>query len=401
MPGARCPIRRPRSRETLLENSPVSLSVISRVAAMAALLALAACSSVENFAAGDKVDYRSAPAKATPLDVPPDLTQLARDSRYQAQAGAVSAAAFQAGSAAPRAPASTVLVAPQALGKVRIERDGVQRWLSTPLPSEQLWPLLQSFWKDNGMTLVVDQPLLGLMETDWSENRAKLPDDVLRRTLGRLIDSLYSTGERDKYIMRIERSSTGGSDVFISHRGLIESLAGPQVSQSTVWSRRPSDPELEAVMLTRLMVKLGLPDEQAKTVVATAAAPVPAAPAARARVLDGRPAATLQVDDNFERAWRRVGLALDRSGFTVEDRDRAQGLYFVRYIDPALAGKEEPGFFAKLFSNEKSDSGPKKFRLSVKADGTSSTVSVLDSQGLAENSETGKRIIGLLVEDLK
>ncbi len=379
-------------------------SIFSRTPAVTALavslaisLALAGCSSVENFAAGDRVDYRTAPAKAAPLDVPPDLTQLARDSRYQAQAGAVSAAAFQAGTAAPRTPAPTALVAPQALGKVRIERDGHQRWLSTPLPAEQLWPQLLAFWKDNGMTVVVDQPLLGLMETDWSENRAKLPDDLLRRTLGRLIDGLYSTGERDKYLTRLERSSTG-SDVFISHRGLLEQLTGPQLSQSTVWSRRPNDPELEAAMLARLMVKLGLPDEQAKAAVATPAAAVPAV---RARVLEGRPAATLQVDDNFERAWRRVGLALDRSGFTVEDRDRAQGLYFVRYIDPALAGQEEPGFFAKLFSNEKADTGPKKFRLSVKAEGVSSTVSVLNSQGLAENGETGKRIIGLLVEDLK
>ncbi len=376
-------------------------SVFSRAPAVTALavsLALAGCSSVENFAAGDRVDYRTAPAKAVPLDVPPDLTQLARDSRYQAQSGAVSAAAFQAGTSAPRTATATALVAPQALGKVRIERDGHQRWLSTPLPAEQLWPQLQTFWKDNGMTLVVDQPLLGLMETDWSENRAKLPDDLLRRALGRLVDSLYSTGERDKYLTRIERSSTGGAEVFISHRGLLESYTGPLQAQSTVWSRRPNDPELEAAMLARLMVKLGLPDEQAKAGVAT---PSAAVPTARARVLEGRPAATLQVDDNFERAWRRVGLALDRSGFTVEDRDRAQGLYFVRYIDPALAGQEEPGFFAKLFSNEKADTGPKKFRLSVKAEGAGSTVSVLNSQGLAENSEAGKRIIALLVEDLK
>jgi outer membrane protein assembly factor BamC len=375
---------------------PSFLSRAPALTALTALLALMGCSSVENFAAGDRVDYRTAPAKAVPLDVPPDLTQLARDSRYQAQSGAVSAAAFQAGSAAPRTATATALVAPQALGKVRIERDGHQRWLSTPLPAEQLWPQLQTFWKDNGMTLVVDQPMLGLMETDWSENRAKLPDDLLRRALGRLVDSLYSTGERDKYLTRIERSSAGGTDVFISHRGLLESYTGPLQAQSTVWSRRPNDPELEATMLARLMVKLGLTDEQAKAAVA---APTP--PAARARVLEGRPAATLQVDDNFERAWRRVGLALDRSGFTVEDRDRAQGLYFVRYIDPALAGQEEPGFFAKLFSNEKADTGPKKFRLSVKAEGASSTVSVLNSQGLAENGETGKRIIALLVEDLK
>ncbi len=366
--------------------------------ALAGLLSLGACSSIENFAAGDRVDYRSAPAKVVPLDVPPDLTQLARDSRYQAQAGAVSAAAFQAGAGAPRSTAApTALVAPQALGKARIERDGAVRWLSTPLPAEQLWPLLQSFWKDNGMTLVVDQPLIGVMETDWAENRAKLPDDILRRMLGRLIDGVYSTGERDKYITRVERSANG-SDVFISHRGLLESYTGPLQAQSTVWSRRPNDPGLEAAFLARLMVKLGLPDEQAKTV--ATAAPVAAVPL-RARVLDGRAAATLQVDDNFERAWRRVGLALDRSGFTVEDRDRAQGLYYVRYVDPAFAGQEAPGFFARMFGAEKGDTGPKKYRVSVKGEGTGSVVAVLNAQGEPESGDTGKRIIALLVEDLK
>lgn len=360
------------------------------------LTALAGCTAVENFASGDRVDYRTAPAKTVPLDVPPDLTQLARDSRYQAQGGAVSAAAFQSGTpGAPRAAAITPTIAPQALGAFRIERAGSQRWLSTPLNPEQLWPQLQAFWKDSGLTLVVDQPTAGLMETEWSENRAKLPDDLIRRTLGRLVESLYSTGERDKFNTRVERNGAG-SEVYISHRGLLEVATGRQ-TETTVWQRRPNDPELEAAMLARLMIKLGLKEEQAKATATEAAAAAPT----RARILDGRAAATLQLDDNFERAWRRVGLALDRSGFTVEDRDRGQGLYFVRYIDPALAGQEEPGFFAKLFGADKGSTGPKKYRISVKGEGSASIVSVLDATGAAENGDAGSRIIKLLVEDLK
>ena len=366
--------------------------------ALVGVLSLGACSSIENFAGGDRVDYRTAPAKAVPLDVPPDLTQLARDTRYQPQAGAVSAAAFQAGSAAPRSAAVTTSVAPQALGKVRIEREGTQRWLSTPLTPDQLWPQLQTFWKDNGMTLVIDQPQIGMMETDWVENRAKLPDDFLRRTLGRFIDALYATGERDKYVTRIEPSAAG-SDVFIAHRGLFERVNtdGARQIDATQWVFRANDAGLEAILLARLMVKLGLTDEQAKVALAAPAAVVPV----RARVVEGLPAAALQVDDNFERAWRRVGLALDRAGFTVEDRDRAQGLYFVRYIDPAFAGQEEPGFFSKLFGAEKGDTGPKKYRISVKGGGTGSTVSILNALGAPENGDAGKRIIALLVEDLK
>lgn len=372
--------------------------LIVGAALAAAMAALAGCTAIENFAGGDRVDYRTAPTKTVPLDVPPDLTQLSRDSRFQTQGGSVSAAAFQAATpASPRTATVAAMVAPQALGSVRLERDGTRRWLSTTLSPEQLWPQLQAFWKDAGLTLVVDEPAAGLMETAWGENRAKLPDDVIRRTFGRLVEALYSTGERDKFNTRLERSATG-TEIYVSHRGLVEVVVGGRQNETTAWQRRPSDPELENAMLARMMVKLGLKEEQAKAAVAdtsTASAP------ARARVLDGRAAATLQVDDNFERAWRRVGLALDRSGFTVEDRDRTQGLYFVRYIDPAVAGQEEPGFFAKLFGAEKGDTGPKKYRISVKGEGGASLVSVLNATGGPDSGDAGPRIIKLLVEDLK
>lgn len=358
--------------------------------------ALAGCSSIENVMSGDKIDYRSAGTKTAGLEVPPDLTQLARDSRYQNQGGAVSAAAYQSSAAAPVAAAAATPVAPQALGDVRIERQGNQRWLSTALTPEQLWPQLQSFWKDRGFVLVLDQVATGVMETDWAENRAKLPNDLIRNTIGKVLDSFYSTGERDKFRTRVERSATG-SEVYISHRGMVEVYSGDR-KETTVWQPRPIDPQLEGEFLSRLMVKLGFKEEAAKAAVAAAPAPL-----ARARLLDGRPAATLQVDDGFDRAWRRVGLALDRSGFTVEDRDRGQGLYFVRYVDPALAGKEEPGFLSKLFSFSKKEdaAGPARYRVSVKAEGDASLVSVLTSQGSPENGDAGKRIVALLVEDLK
>jgi outer membrane protein assembly factor BamC len=358
-------------------------------------LGLAGCASVENFISGDKVDYRSAGTKTAGLEVPPDLTQLSRDTRYQQSGGAVSAAAFQAGTAAPQAPQASTSVAPQQLGEVRVERLGNQRWLATPMSPEQLWPQLQAFWKERGFTLVTDQPDTGVMETDWAENRAKLPNDIIRATVGRVFDSLYSTGERDKFRTRVERTSAG-TEVYISHRGMEEVYTTVQ-KDSTIWQPRAADPQLEAEFLSRLMMRLGVKEETAKAVVTAAPAP-----AARARVLEGQPGAALQVDDNFERAWRRVGLALDRGGFTVEDRDRTQGLYFVRYVDPRQAGKSEPGFFAKLFgAKDDPAAGPARYRVSVKADGERSTVTVLNGQGAPEGGEVGKRIVGLLVEDLK
>ncbi len=358
-------------------------------------LALTACSSVESFVAGDKVDYRSAGTKTPGLDIPPDLSQLARDSRYQSQGGSVSAAAYQAATPAPAATPTATTVALRSVGDLRIERQGNQRWLITPLTPEQLWPQLQSFWRESGFNLSLDQAAAGVMETDWAENRAKLPNDFIRNTIGRVFDGLYSTGERDRFRTRVERTASG-TEVYISHRGLIEVYRGA-LKDSTGWEARPADTQLEADFLARLMVKLGVKEEQAKAAVISATA-VPA----RARVLQGRPEAALQMDDSFERAWRRVGLALDRSGFTVEDRDRGQGLYFVRYVDPAFAGKDEPGFLARLFSSDKREtSGPARYRVAVKSEGERSTISVLNAQGAPENGDAGKRIVALLVEELK
>ena len=378
----------------------LSLIPVCGLALAAALSSLSGCSIVGDTLSGDKVDYRSGGEKTIGLDVPPDLTQLTRDSRYQqTQGGAVSAASYQAGTvAAAAAPAASaaVTIAPEAIGDMRIERLGNERWLRTSLTPEQLWPQLQAFWKERGFRLTADEPTAGVMETDWAENRAKLPQDFIRSSIGKVLDGLYSTGERDKFRTRVERAS-GGSEVYITHRGMIEVVTG-QNKDNTIWQPRPAEPQLEGEFLSRLMLRLGAKEEAAKAAGATLSAP---GAAARARLVEGESAATLQVDDGFDRAWRRVGVALDRSGFTVEDRDRTQGLYFVRYVDPANVGRDEPGFFAKLFGLDKKDGGPAKYRVSVKGAGERSVVSVLDNQGAPENSAAGKRIAATLLEELK
>jgi outer membrane protein assembly factor BamC len=366
---------------------------------LAFTLALSACSSVDNFLQGDKVDYKSQSVKTAPLEVPPDLTQLQRDGRYAPASGSISANAYQAGGPTlnPAAAGAVATVAPTTLGEMRIVREGNQRWLVVPMPAEQLWPQLREFWTERGFNLVVDNAQAGVMETDWAENRAKIPQDIVRRTIGRVIDSLYDTGERDRYRTRIERIDNT-SEIYISHRGMTEEYAGDRKEQ-TVWTPRPADPGLEAEFLTKLMVKLGTKEAAAREVVAKAAsAPSSTAPA-RARAVNGQPA--LQVDEGFDRAWRRVGLALDRGGFTVEDRDRAGGLYFVRYVDPKNAAtNNDPGFFGKLFG--KSDVAPPvRYRIAVKGEGDKTNVTVQNSQGSPEASDVGQRIVALLVDDLK
>ncbi|HET9646041.1 MAG TPA: outer membrane protein assembly factor BamC [Burkholderiaceae bacterium] len=384
---------RPRSPQA----APAALAV--------ALAALCGCSHVENLLSGDKIDYKSQAVKTSTLEVPPDLTQLQRDSRYQPQAsGTVSATTFQTAQPAAAA-ASAPAVAAVQVGEVRIERNGDIRWLVTSQTPEQLWPQIRSFWQDRGFNIATENAEAGVMETDWAENRAKLPNDIIRNTLGKVLDSLYSTGERDKFRTRLERTATG-TEIFITHRRMEEVLTGQSRDNST-WTARPADPQLEAEMLSRLMVKLGTKEEEARAAVANAGTAAAAAAAqgtpARARLLSGQGPA-LQLDEPFDRAWRRVGLALDRSGFTVEDRDRAGGVYYVRYVDPKQAGKEDKGFLSKLFG--KSDDAAARaalarYRIAVKSSGSNTTVSVLDSQGAPASGEVGQRIVALLVDDLK
>jgi outer membrane protein assembly factor BamC len=378
-------------------------------AGIASMGGLAGCSTISDTLAPAKVDYKAAAAKTAALDVPPDLTQLSDDPRYQPPTGAtVSANALQAAGQNPQTAqrsGAVQAVAPERLGKIRIERDGNTRWLVTPLAPEQLWPKLRAFWQQNGFALETDKPELGVMETEWKENRAKIPQDIIRRTLGTVIDSIYDSGERDRYRTRIERSAAG-TEIYISHRGA-EEVYVTSLKDQTRWQMRPSSPDLEAEMLGRLMYQLTATDDvtaaTAKTQAAAMADQVKQVPStqARARVIEGGPGAALQFDEDFERAWRRVGSSLDRSGFTVEDRDRSQGLYYVRYVDPKLAGKEDPGFFSRLFGGKKEELAGQRFRLLVQGQGKSSSVSIQDSQGVPQNSDSARNIVKFLVEDLR
>jgi len=363
------------------------------VSALLALSLLAGCSSLREVMDGERVDYKSSGAKGPSLDIPPDLTQLSRETRYVVPGTAVSASSYQVGQ-----PTQAVQTAATSVGDVRIERAGTQRWLVVNSPADKLWGPVRDFWLESGFLLAQDQENLGIMETDFAENRAKLPQDFIRSALGKVFDGLYSTGERDKFRTRLERRPDGGTEIYVSHRGMIEVItgakAGSSSGDSTVWQPRPADPELEAEFLRRLMVKLGVSQEQSKALVAAGATKQ----TSRIATVNNLP--VVQIDEGFERAWRRVGLALDRTGFTVEDRDRSQGTYFVRYVEP-VANKTEPGFFSKLFSGSPAATPPLKYRIAVKSQGESTTVSVLNAQGAAESSANAQRIVQVIADDLK
>lgn len=365
---------------------------LTLVSSIIALSLLAGCSSIGELMQGERVDYKTNGGKAPSLDVPPDLTQLNRESRYVVPGTAVTASSYQIGQAAP-----TPTTAVSSVGDVRIERAGSQRWLVVNRPADKLWGPVREFWLEGGFLLSQDQENLGIMETDYAENRAKIPQDFIRNTIGKVFDSLYSTGERDKFRTRFERRPDGNTEIYVSHRGMVEVITGGKAGtggDSTVWQPRPTDPELEAEFLRRMMVKLGVTNEQSKALVAAGATQQ------TSRVANVNNVPVVQIDEGFERAWRRVGLALDRTGFTVEDRDRAQGTYFVRYVEPVV-NKSEPGFFSKLFSGSPAAIPPLKYRITVKSQGETSVVSVLNTQGAAESSANAQRIVQVIADDLK
>lgn len=370
------------------------------VTAVAAGLVLAACGTVE--IPTKKIDYKST-TKLPNLEIPPDLARPGSDERFAvpdsgAGKGTATFSDFNKDRASRPQAASAQAVLPN-VENVRIERAGTQRWLVVPGTPEQIWPAVKEFWQQTGFVVNVETPEAGVMETDWSENRAKIPETGIRGFVGRALDSLYSTSERDKFRTRLERGAQPGTtEIYVSHRGMEEVYINEYQDQLR-WQPRKPDPDLEAEMLRRMMVRLGVDGERAKTQVASAKLE----PQAKLNK-GGAAGSMLALNDQFDRAWRRVGLALDRVGFTVEDRDRSKGLYFVRYIDPDADIKttEDRGWLSKLkfWGNTKIQS-KEQYRILVQADGSGAEVRVLDKDGTREQSDTANRILTLLYDQLK
>jgi outer membrane protein assembly factor BamC len=364
----------------------------------AVALTLSACGTYSDKKA---MDYRSASSQqVTSLEVPPDLTAPTAEERFvvPANKSATTYSAYSRDRGAQPVPATGGSVLPK-IENAGMVRAGDQRWLVVFGAPDKIWPVVREFWVENGFVLKREHPELGIMETDWAENRAKIPMDPLRKAVGKVFDNMWSTSERDKFRTRLEAGSQAGTtEIFVSHRGIAE-IYPNEYKDSTIWQPRPADRELEAEMLSRLLVKLGFDEKKAAQTVASA----PAAAAGEIKATyDKAGSGPLRVSEPFDRAWRRVGLALDRVGFTVEDRDRAKGLYFVRYIDPEADPKGDKGFLAKLafWRKDSADDKP-QYRILVAEAGGASTVNVQNAKGEPENSSTGKRILGLLYDQLK
>lgn len=350
----------------------------------------------------NQVDYKSS-VKARPLEMPPELSQPTADDRFAVPEPGKGTTSFSEYAAERRAGATgqPALTSPvlSALGEnVRVERDGSERWLVVPGAPDQVWAKLQEFWEKGGYVVARSVPELGVMETDWVEGRAKVETGV-RSVIARALSVFYSTPERDKFRTRLEAGRDGVTEIYVSHRGMAEVYID-EGRTDTRWQPRPADRGLEAEMLRRLALFLGADEKRADAVLAIANEK----PVERARLVDvaagGR---VVELDDRFDRAWRRVSLALDRGGFTVEDRDRSKGIFFVRYVDPHPDEKSGGGFLSWLaFWRDDADAKPlTQFRVTVAEEGSVSRVRVQPRDNQSGASSTIGKILGLLHEQLK
>lgn len=363
------------------------LSVLSL--GIGTLVSIAGCDTLNDWLAPDRVNYKGAET-APALAVPSDLSTGDISQRYAAPPKLNTL-----GGAAPRAltPAGNATVgvpSPQDPFGMHVEKDGDRRWLVVDGRSpDQLWPQLQEFWEENGFTLKTDSPQTGIMATDWAENRANIPDDWFRKSVGKLIDFAYSSGTRDQFRTLVERGATNSTDISISHSAMEEMLTG-QDKTSSKWVERPRNPALEAEFLAKLMQKFGLTDAQSKQLLTDA---VPAG--ASVSIDSSGGTSTLDLAEPFDRAWLRVGLALDRTNFTVDNRDRAKGLYYVRYSDSMQELKKD-GLLGRLFGNG-TPKPTRQFMVNVrpKADAVTQ-IAVIDQSGAVDNSTDAQRIVSLL-----
>lgn len=347
------------------------------------LVSLAGCSAIDT---DRRIDYGGGAKQLPNLEVPPDLTAPGSDDRYklpQGEGGSVATFSdYSKRGDAQGGVASPVL--PEVQG-VRLERSGAQRWLVVRDSAENVWPVVRGFLLELGLTITSEEQAAGVIETDWAENRAKIPKSTIRNVMGKVIDKAYSSGERDQYLVRLERSKTGvGTEVYITHRGMAE-VSCAVGATAPKWQMRPNDPELEAIMLQRLMVRFGASEDQAASVVAKTGAVAAAEQAAVTGVSEPAGTASLRetpsgviivMNDAFDRAWRKVGLAIESAGgLAVEDKNREKGIYFLRPV------KVEGGWLDSLKFWKSSEDTEHQYRVIVKDGGALCEVSVTDQNG--------------------
>lgn len=371
--------------------------------ALLPLLLLMGCSSSSDRQVFEdrKYEYRKQTDAGKDLEVPPDLTRGSVGSSLVLPGGEEGATRYSEFDRLQQArnqgvtPAGGVL--PAANG-IQVRRDGDQRWLQIDAAPQAVWGQVVEFWRDSGILLTEQNPALGVMSTDWIENRDDIPSDFITDKVRGVFDGLYSAPTRDQYRVRLEEGDKPGTTaLFLTHRGVVQEFATTTTheTEQAVWQPRPSDPEAEAEMLRRLMVYLGVREQQAAERLAERKQAGPGT-----TLVKDEKSLELRIDEDFARSWRVVGVALDRVGFLVEDRDRDQGYFLVRYDDP-LAEQRKKGMLSRLaFWNDNAETADLLYRIALEGQGGSTLVRVRSEAGELLRNATAERLLTLVQEQL-
>jgi outer membrane protein assembly factor BamC len=345
---------------------------------VAAVFSLSACSSTPDY----KGVYDS-DQDETSLEVPPDLNAPQPDSNQELpeQDDLVRTYSGYQQNVLSK-PADSLL---KTYDDMHFVRSGSLFWLEVDAPPQEVWGEVRDFFRKVGFQIENEQPALGLMETNWKENKVNVPSNWLAS----LFSFASSSGLRDKYRIRLEETDDKNKTrVFIAHQGMKEVEVNEEASSAadpvqTAWEPRPPDPDLEAEMLMRFMAYRGLSENKAKEKIAKAGPPQQ-----QSEVKQSNEESVLEVYEPFARTWRHVGLALDRLGFYVEDRNRSAGVYYIR-LPEDFTIEEDQGWLASVFGSDKKSPKNLKYLLVLKDQGEHTTVE-LRSRGDMKKEDLAK-----------
>lgn len=387
----------------------------------------------------DEPDYKGA-GRSKPLEIPPDLTASPVSEAYALPGGTTYSSYSESQTEVPGE--IQVLADPK---NVKMEKSGGLRWLVVNASAEAVWPVIRDFWNEQGFAVRSEDPAIGVMETQWikSEKIKKNETGGYGDRFDRWLDGLSGVSDRKKFRTRIERGEKEGTtEIYMTHRSVTgapddgKNRIQTQLGEIETGYRRDADKkkvedaeysaELDAELLRRLMVKFGIEEQKAQAIAAN--------PVVQKRVeiiKDADGSATLKVIDPYDRAWRRVGLAIDRVGFVMEDKDRSNGLFFVRYanLDIDTKPQKKKGLLEtlKFWGDDDEDALPEtdretslvdslkfwgeddgneqeegqyRIKLTDNGDNTSS-VNVVNVQGDVVRTKTANRILGLIYAQLR
>lgn len=369
---------------------------------------LGACSSINTSKVlpDKQVEYKKERQASSGLEIPPDLTSSTIDNQGVGLDSPTDISTTYSEYQVKREGAAVVGSGKSSgvlteIKGVSVERDGQDRWLIIDAPPESVWPRVVDFWQSNGILLEQQDPSVGIMTTGWLENKAGVKNDFVTDFIRKAFEGLYDAATRDKYRVRLEDGvAPGTTELYMTHFGMEQEIATGTTGESEqyVWNIRGRDVGLEAVMLRRLMIYLGLSEAQAQAELEAQKQ----LGASRSQLMKTGEGVRLVIEEPFSRAWRLTGLVLDRVGFAVEDRNRSRGIYYVRYNDPA-ADVKQGGWFSSLafWRDDKDLDKASQFQV-VLLDGERGTdVVIHDEQGQRDNSPTALRILTLIHEQIR